>query len=165
MKIISQDKNEQKLAKIPHEIFTINAALIHLFLATAMLKFGDPKFAINLPIMISVCIIIWTYFRNKKAQKYDCDLVKIHWQISLKRYKSLIFVYIFYFLINYIVILAIGDTATGINGDNLMQNVFLILSVVPLFVVVFLSVLLGSGSMFNAGRGEVPIKLLKNINS
>jgi membrane protease YdiL (CAAX protease family) len=164
MKIISEDKKEQRLAKIPHEVFTVNAAIIHLFLTTAMLKFGDPRFAITLPIVISMVIIIWTYFRTKKSIKNDSLLVKIHWQLSLNRYKPLIVTYIFYFLVNGITMVVFADSVKGMDGQNVMQDVFLILAIVPLFITVFLSVLLGSGSMFNAGKGEVPPKLLAKFS-
>ena len=161
MKTISTDKKQQRLAKIPHEIFTLNTALLHLFLPAAMLKFGDPRLTITLPIILSLIIIIWTYFRTQKAKKTDSELVKIHWQISLNRYKPMIGVYIFYFLVIGVSYLAFSDAPRDMNGENLMQNVSLILAIVPLFVVVFLSVLLGSGSMFNAGRGEVPDNFYK----
>jgi len=161
MKIISEDKSEQKLAKIPHEIFTVNAALLHLFLPAAMLKLGEPRFAISAPIVISIFIIIWTYFRTKKSIKNDSLLVQIHWQISLNRYKFLIGAYIFYFLVNVVSLLFFADAPKGMDGQSVIENVFLILGVVPLFAMVFLSVLLGSGSMFNARRGEVPESWLK----
>lgn len=164
MKIISNNKIEKKRAKTPHEIFTLNTAILHLFLPASMLKFGDPALTISLPIFLSIFIIIWTYFRTKKAHKNDSLLEKIHWQISLNRYKPLIGAYIFYFAVILVAKLVFADAAVDMNGENLMENVFLILAVVPLFMVVFLSVLLGSGSIFNAGRGEVPIKLLAKYN-
>jgi len=164
MKIISNNKLEQKKAKTPHEIFTLNTAILHLFLPTAMLKFGDPTLTISLPIFLSTLIIIWTYFRTKKSYKDDSLLEKIHWQISFNRYKPLIGTYIFYFLVITISQIVFADSPKDMNGENLMANVFLILAIVPLFIVVFLSVLLGSGSMFNAGRGEVPIKILSKYN-
>lgn len=160
MKIISQDLQEQKKAKLPHEIFTLNAVMLHLFLPVALLKFGDPTLTIKLPIFLSTIIIIWTYFRNKKSKKTDSLLVQIHWQLSLNRYKFLIIAYVFYIIINSISLVFFADNPKGMHGTSVIETVFLILGVVPLFIAIFLSVLLGSGSMFNARRGEVPIKLL-----
>lgn len=154
MKIISTDKYQQKQAKIPHELFTVNAALVHLFLPVAMLKFSNAHFAITLPILLSIFIIIWTYFRTQKAKKVDCELVKDHWQISLNRYKILIGAYILYAVINIVGYFISSGEIVGMNGESITANIFLIISIIPLFIAVFLSVLLGSGSLYNAGKGE-----------
>ena len=80
------------------------------------------------------------------------------------RYKFLIAAYIFYVLINSVSLLFFADAPKGMDGQSVIESVFLILGIVPLFIAVFISVVLGSGSMFNAGRGEVPIKMLEKFS-
>jgi hypothetical protein len=41
------------------------------------------------------------------------------------------------------------------EGENITESILTLLGTVPLFFAVLVSAVLGSGSMFNAGRGEV----------
>jgi hypothetical protein len=41
------------------------------------------------------------------------------------------------------------------DGSSIIDSILSLLGVVPLFFAVLVSVVLGSGSMFNAGRGEI----------
>ncbi len=163
MKIITDDIKERKLAKIPHEIFTINTTIIHLFLAVAILKFANPKLAIIIPIAISVIIIIASYLYNKNIQLTATTLVKLNWHSSMRLYRILIIAYIFYFIITIVGFIAGKDAPVSMDGENIINNIFLILAVIPLFISVFITTVVASGYMFNAMRGEVSIKLLDSF--
>ncbi len=160
--IIKIDATEQarKAAKAAHELFTINAILIHVIGGLGLIKLLNTSMdiAIGLTIVISAMLIIYTYFRTKKAKANDPYLVYLHWQLSLNRYKILIIAYVFYFLITSIGLL-IGDSGvSSMDGTSITGSIMTLLGTVPLFFAVLVSAVLGSGSMFNAGRGEIDQK-------
>jgi hypothetical protein len=47
------------------------------------------------------------------------------------------------------------------DGTNIMYTVFHRLSVIPLFLTVLVLAIVGSGSLFNVSKGEVPAKMIK----
>ncbi|MDC9727042.1 MAG: hypothetical protein PSN35_04320 [Candidatus Thioglobus sp.] len=154
---IDATEQERKAAKAAHELFTINAILIHVIGGLGLIKLLNTSLdiAIGLTIVISAMLIIYTYFRTKKAKSNDPYLVYLHWQLSLNRYKILITAYIFYFLITSLGLL-IGDSGvSSMDGTSIIGSIMTLLGTVPLFFAVLVSAVLGSGSMFNAGRGEI----------
>ncbi|MBL6977181.1 MAG: hypothetical protein ISR70_03890, partial [Candidatus Thioglobus sp.] len=82
-------------------------------------------------------------------------LVYLHWQLSLNRYKILIAAYIFYFLITSLGLLIGDGGVSSMDGTSITGSIMTLLGTVPLFFAVLISAVLGSGSMFNAGRGEI----------
>ena len=157
--IIKIDATEQdrKRAKAAHELFTINTILIHIIGTLGLIKLLNTSMnvAIGITIVASMGIIFYTYLRTKKAKKKDAYLVYLHWQMSLNRYKILIIAYVFYILITSLG-LTIGDNGvSSMDGTSITGSIFTLLGTVPLFFAVLVSAVLGSGSMFNAGRGEV----------
>jgi hypothetical protein len=155
---IAATEQERKAAKAAHELFTSNAILIHVIGSLGLIKILNTSMglAIGLTIAISALIIIYTFFRTKKAKENDPYLVYLHWQLSLNRYKILISAYVFYFAVTSIGLLVIGDSSsTSMDGESITGSILTLLGTVPLFFAVLVSAVLGSGSMFNAGRGEV----------
>lgn len=116
--------------------------------------------AVPLSIGVSCLIIVFTFFRTKKAKTRDAQLIYLHWQLSLNRYRLLIGAYVFYFLINGLSLLFVDGTQS-MDGTNITDSILGLLSAVPLFFSVLVSVVLGSGSMFNAGRGEISEKMIE----
>jgi hypothetical protein len=45
------------------------------------------------------------------------------------------------------------------DGSTILESILNLLGIVPMFFAVLISVVLGSGSLFNAGRAEVDKKL------
>lgn len=159
---ITTDPSECKNAKTPHELFTINAVIVHLFFSLGLIKLFtfEMTTSIMVCILISLCILTYTFFRTKKAKYQDTYLVYLNWQLSLNRYKPLIGAYIFYFAITSLALLIPTNTPVGMDGTTILGSILNLLGIVPMFFVVLISVVLGSGSLFNASRGEVDEKLL-----
>jgi hypothetical protein len=160
---INATEQERKDAKYAHELFTINAILVHIIGTLGLIKLLNISMnvAIGFTIIISAIIIIYTYFRTKKAKQNDAYLVYVHWQLSLNRYKILLFAYGFYFLITTLGML-IGDGGmSSMDGVSIINSIMTLLGIVPLFFAVLVSAVLGSGSMYNAARGEVEQKFVQ----
>lgn len=160
--IIKIDATEQnrKRAKAAHELFTINTILIHIIGTLGLIKLLNTSMnvAIGLTIVVSMGIIFYTYLRTKKAKKSDAYLVYLHWQMSLNRYKILIIAYVFYILIISLGLIIGDNGVSSMDGNSITGSILTLLGTVPLFFAVLVSAVLGSGSMFNAGRGEVEQK-------
>ncbi|MDG2395360.1 hypothetical protein [Candidatus Thioglobus sp.] len=157
---IDATEQERKAAKAAHELFTINAILIHVIVSLGLIKILNTSMgvAVGITIVISAFIIIYTFLRTKKAKANDPYLVYLHWQLSLNRYKILISAYIFYFLVTSLGLLIGDGGSTSMDGTSIAGSILTLLGTVPLFFAVLVSAVLGSGSMFNAGRGEVEQK-------
>ncbi len=161
--VINASIKERRDAKAAHELFTINTVIVHLFFTLGLIKLLniDMNSAIYLSILISFTIIIYTYFRTKKAKSNDAYLVYLHWQLSLNRYKLLISAYVFYFLVTSLGLIISTDVPVSMDGIRIIDSILSLLGIVPLFFCILLSVVLGSGSMFNAGRSEINQKLVQ----
>jgi hypothetical protein len=157
---IDATEQERKAAKAAHELFTINAILIHVIGALGLIKILNTSMdiAVGLTIATSVLIIVYTFLRTKKAKANDSYLVYLHWQLSLNRYKILISAYIFYFFVTSLGLLIGDGGSSSMDGTSITGSILTLLGTVPLFFAVLVSAVLGSGSMFNAGRGEVEQK-------
>ncbi|HIB28363.1 hypothetical protein [Candidatus Thioglobus sp.] len=158
---IDASSQERREAKAAHELFTINAILVHVIGSLGLIKLLNTSLniAIGLTVMVSMAIILYTYFRTKKAKVDDVYLVYIHWQMSLNRYKILISAYVFYFLITSLGMVIGDNNVSSMDGTSIIESILTLLGIVPLFFAVLISAVLGSGSMFNAGRGEVDQKI------
>ena len=157
MKQLSKDIKEQKVAKIPHEVFTFNIIIVHIFFSVAIMKFANFNY-LFLPILLSLLIIIWTYFRTKKVKQTKSFFVYLHWQYSLNWYRPIIFVYTISIVI-YILGMFIASNSEA-NMQEIINTIFTLLSLVPLFFTILTAFVVESGMMFNAGRGEVPEKFI-----
>ena len=154
---IEADAEQRRCAKAPHELFTINAMIVHLFFSLGMVKLFNlsMNFAIATSIALSLCIVAYTFYRTKKSKKKDVYLIYLHWQLSLNRYKLLIGAYVFYFIVISLSLVIEDDAPASMDGSSIIDSILSLLGVVPLFFAVLISVVLGSGSLFNAGRGEI----------
>jgi hypothetical protein len=154
---IKASAKDRKSAKTPHELFTINMVIVHLFFSLGMVKLLDLKKdeAIAIAISISLCIILYTFFKTKKVKEKSPRLVYLHWKLSLDRYKLVIGAYVFSFIVTSLSFFIDADAPVSMDGTNIWGEIFSFLGIVPLFFVVLVSMVLGSGSMFNAGRGEI----------
>ena len=160
---IEASAKERKQAKAAHELFTTNAIVVHIFLSLGLVKIFNLGMSISIAtaIAISLCIIAYTYLRSKKSKQNDPHLVYLHWQLAFNRYKILLVAYGFYALVILASVFIAADAPASMDGSNIMGSVLSILGVVPLFFAVLVSAVLGSGSMFNAGRGEIDEKFMQ----
>lgn len=151
-----------KHAKQAHELFTINLILVHIFLSVAIMKFLDIRYAINVPISVSLLLIVWTYFKVQTIKKTASYFVYLHWQIAFNWYKPLLGAYVFYWLMTGgNALLNLGKTVDSMDGTNPFDLIVLMIATVPLFLMVLFLFVVGSGLMFNATKAEVSEKWIK----
>ena len=154
---IKTSAEDRKSAKTPHELFTINMVIVHLFFSLGMIKLlgFSMNGAISSAIALSLYIIVYTFFQTKRAKENAPNLVYLHWKLSLDRYKLVIGAYVFYFIVTSLSFFIDTDAPASMDGTSILDSILSLLGIVPLFFVILVSMVLGSGSMFNAGRGEI----------
>jgi len=166
------DEPTRRKAKSPHELAMVNFLLINLLMLIALLAgsflqkgsaLADYKLAgVLVPLLISLSIVAYTFARAKKAGAGDPWFVAAHWKITTGRYKFL--------LIAYLVGAALiggGRLLSHVQSDPRMAELMFIalerVAIAPILLSLMVLIMLESGSLYQAGRGEVPDGLIKRL--
>jgi hypothetical protein len=157
--IFDVDESIRKRAKSPHELSMINLVGCHLIAAPAsiVLDIGFLGFLIPLLLSLSVISFIW-YRAGIKAVPADW-FVSAHWRLSANRTRILIIGYTIS-----AVILGMATLATsGSDKGDIMMVAITRVAIVPTLLTVMICFVLESGSIYQAGRGEVPDGIVKRM--
>ncbi|MDC0447384.1 hypothetical protein OAL99_05810, partial [Gammaproteobacteria bacterium] len=109
-------------------------------------------------IAISLIVILFTYFKTKQLKGSDQEFDYLNWQLSLNRYKMLIGAYVFFFLSMFMGFFTSLGGSSSMDGYSISEAIFLLLGIVPLFIVILIGIIIGSGSIYSAGKGEITKK-------
>ncbi len=150
--IFDVDEPVRRLAKTPHELSMVNLVGCHLIAAPAsiVLDIGFMGFLIPLALSLSVIAFIW--YRAGVAATAGDWFVAAHWRISANRTRILLIGYTISAIIMGMALLA---TSGNSKGDIMLVAISRV-AVVPTLVSVMICFVLESGSIYQAGRGEVP---------
>lgn len=150
--IFEIDETLRKKGKTPHEISMMNLVACHLIAAPASIVLDVGLLGFLIPLALSLSVIAFIWYRATVGAKKDPWFVAAHWRLSANRTRIL--------LIGYTisaVILGIAMMATaGSDKASLMMVAISRVAVVPTLVTVMVCFVLESGSIYQAGRGEVP---------
>lgn len=159
----------RRQAKSPHELAMINLLLLNLLMLIALLAGSfAPKDSVLahyklagvlVPLAISLGIIGYTWLRAGKRDHAPW-FVAMHWQVAAQRYKIL--------LIGYLVGAALiggGWLLAQGQADARMAGMMFValqrVAIAPMLIVLMVVIMFESGSIYQAGRGEVPDGLTK----
>lgn len=165
------DDSTRRRAKTPHEISMLNLMFFHLLLgagtivlvltgAEIMQKLGHWGFA--LPLLASLSVITFIHLRAARAVEHDDWFIAAHWRLAMKRSRLLLIAY----AVTGAVIAGGFFIASGIDKKSMQDIVVTIatrIGAVPTLLTVMVSFVLESGSIYQAGRGEVPDGLVKKF--
>jgi hypothetical protein len=150
--IFEIDEALQKRAKTPHELSMMNLVACHLIAAPASIVLNVGMLGFLIPLGLSLSVIAFIWFRAGIGARRDPWFVAAHWRLSANRTRIL--------LIGYAissVILGLAEMATiGSSKAHIMMVAISRVAVVPTLVTVMICFVLESGSIYQAGRGEVP---------
>jgi hypothetical protein len=149
----------RRKARSPHELFMFNLAVFHLMLAPISIFVMRDVTALFIPLLFSGAVFSYVFIRGKRAEKSDPWFVMAHWKLAFRRAKLLISGYAASaFIIT-------GGWLLAQEADKTMQDIFLTISsrigIMPTFILVVVTFVLESGSIYLAERGELPDGLLK----
>lgn len=188
--LIHVDEATRKSAKTPHELAMINLIVFNLLIGVALLagSMAQPDSAIArfkwaavaAPLALSLTVIGLTWLRASGATRLPW-FVAAHWRLSAARYRLLLAAYL----------LCAGLLSLGwlsgtseseiraqirdlppamqemqrhkLESQHLGEAVWARIAVVPLLIAVMVSIMLESGAIYQAGRGEIPDALARRF--
>ncbi|MEJ2464161.1 MAG: hypothetical protein P8045_00480 [Candidatus Thiodiazotropha sp.] len=157
--IFEIDETLRKKGKTPHELSMMNLVACHLIAAPASIVLDVGLLGFLIPLALSLSVISFIWYRATVGAKNDPWFVAAHWRLSANRTRIL--------LIGYsisAVILGIAMMATaGSDKASLMMIAISRVAVVPTLVTVMVCFVLESGSIYQAGRGEVPDGIVRRM--
>lgn len=159
------DDQTRRKAKTPHETAMVNLLLFNLpmliaLLAGSFIQKGSPLADYRLagvlvPLCLSLAIVAYSFVRAARAAAGESWFVAAHWRLATGRSKGLLAAY------------AVGAGLIGLGWllahayhDPRMQDLMFValqrVAVAPILISLMILIMLESGSLYQAGRGEVP---------
>ena len=159
------DDQIRRQAKSPHELSMINLLLFNLLMLIALLGgsfvqkesvLADYRLiGVLLPLLISIAIVVYTFVRANKPEAGNRWFITVHWRLTGGRYKIL--------LIAYVVgaaLIGLGWLLAQGNSDPRMAGLMFValqrVAIAPMLITLMVLIMLESGALYQAGRGEVP---------
>lgn len=179
------DEGQRRLARVPHELAMLNLLLCNLLIGVALLagSMAEPDSliaklkwpAVALPLVVSLAVMAFTWVRAKRAAGKEPWFAAAHWRLTVARWRVLLLAYV---ISAGVVSLAFfggdGDTAafeahiadlppamqamerSKLASQDIGAAIWARIGVVPLLLAVMALIMLESGALYQAGRGEVP---------
>ncbi len=185
------DDQQLRRAKAPHELAMINLLLFNLLIGVALLAGSMARpdsaiaaykwFGVGAPLLLSLAVMLFTWIRAARAARTEPWFVAAHWRLSASRYRVLLAAYL---LSAAVVSLAFfgGDDQTELerriadlppamqemerhklDSQDMGSAIWARIGVVPLLLTVMALIMLESGALYQAGRGEVPDRLAERF--
>ena len=159
------DETTRRRARTPHELAMVNLLMINLLMLVVLLAgsfvqkgsaLADYKLVgVLTPLAISLAIVAFTFVESGKTAAGGPWFVAVHWKLATGRYKILLIAYVAgAALIGLGWLLAQGQKDPGMA--ELMFIALQRVAIAPILIVLMALIMLESGSLGQAGRGEVP---------
>jgi hypothetical protein len=153
------DEATRKHAKTPHELSMLNLVGCHLIAAPASIVLDVGLLGFLIPLALSLMVIAFIWLRAGSAKDGDNWFVAAHWRLSANRTRILM---VGYTISAVILGMALMATTGSSKGDIMMVAISRV-AVVPTLLTVMICFVLESGSIYQAGRGEVPDGVIKRM--
>jgi len=157
---VNIDQQTSKKARIPHNIFMLNIALVHLLMTPAVIALEIGALAMLVPLLISLAIMLHAYLSGTYSQTSTHWFIIAHWKLAIKRYKLL--------LISYLItagLIAIGWLLAMASPDpnmrEILHTVFIRIAIMPVLIMVMINFYLESSAINMALKGEIPDSLVE----
>jgi hypothetical protein len=178
------DSDQRRRAKSPHELAMINLLLFNLLIGVALLAgsmaASDSTIAaykwvaVAMPLALSCVVILFTWTRAARAGSAEPWFIAAHWKLSARRYRVLIAAYLISATVVSLGFIGgsehaemerrIADLPPAMQAmerrkaesQNMGPAIWARIGVVPLLLTVMALIMLESGALYQAGRGELP---------
>jgi len=185
------DAEQQRRAKNPHELAMVNLLLFNLLIGIALLAGSmaapDSMIAaykwvgVAVPLALSLAVILLTWVRAARAPAREPWFVAAHWRLSASRYRVLLAAYLVSAAVVSLAFFGGDDHAAlerriadlppamqemerhKLESQNMGTAIWARIGVVPLLLTVMALIMLESGGLYQAGRGEVPDGLMRRF--
>lgn len=157
--IFEIDEKLRKRGKSPHELSMMNLVACHLVAAPASIVLDVGMLGFLIPLALSLSVIAFIWYRASVGTRQDPWFVAAHWRLSANRTRILL---VGYAISAVILGMAMMATASSDKAGIMMVAISRV-AVVPTLITVMISFVLESGSIYQAGRGEVPNGIIRRM--
>ncbi|MEJ2454218.1 MAG: hypothetical protein P8103_08695 [Candidatus Thiodiazotropha sp.] len=157
--IFEIDETLRKRGKSPHELSMMNLVACHLIAAPASIVLDVGFLGFLIPLALSLSVIAFIWYRAAIGAKRDPWFVAAHWRLSANRTRILLIGYTISAVILGMALLA----TSGSDKAGIMMVAISRVAVVPTLLTVMVCFVLESGSIYQAGRGEVPNGIVRRM--
>ena len=157
--IFEIDETLRKRGKTPHELSMMNLVACHLIAAPAAIVLDVGFLGFLIPLALSLSVIAFIWYRAVSGATRDPWFVAAHWRLSANRTRILLAGYTVSALILGMAVMA----TSGSDKANIMMVAISRVAVVPTLLTVMVCFVLESGSIYQAGRGEVPDGIVRRM--
>jgi len=178
------DESSRRRAKSPHELAMVNLLLFNLVIGIALLagSMAPPEtllarykwLAVAGPLVLSLGVMMLTWWRAARAAGAQPWFVAVHWRLTARRYRLLLGAYLVSAAVVGVAFIG-GDREVEVErriaglppalqamerqklaSQHMGEAIWARIGVVPLLLTVMTLIMLESGGLYQAGRGEVP---------
>ncbi len=162
----------RRQAKSPHELAMVNLLLFNLVMLIALLagSFVEKDstlapyrvLAVAVPFGGSLVIIAYSFLRARRTALQGPWFLAAHWRLATGRYLVLLIVYLAGGgLITLAWLLAHAQKQPGMQ--DMMFIALQRVAIAPMLIALMVLIMLASGALYQAQRGEVPERLLRRF--
>jgi hypothetical protein len=147
--------DNKKTARIPHNLFMLNLALVHLLMTPGIIALDVGLKAILIPLAISLAIMLISWKISKRSTTKSDEFVHQHWLLAVKRYRILLISYAItaaLILLGHLLALSSPDQ----NMQEILDTVFLRIAIMPVLIAVMICFFLETSALGLAAKGELP---------
>ena len=178
------DETTRRKAKAPHELAMINLIVFNLLIGIALLagSMAEPDsviarykwLAVAIPLALSLVLIGITWIKSLRPGEKIGWFAATHWRLAASRYRLLLIAYLVCAALLSIALVGKQDAAEiaeqlktlppamqemerhKIESQDMASAIWARIGVVPLLLAVMVTIMLESGALYQAGRGEMP---------
>ncbi|MEW8585364.1 MAG: hypothetical protein AB2531_06335, partial [Candidatus Thiodiazotropha sp.] len=110
-------------------------------------------------LLLSLSVIAFIWYRSEVETSTEAWFVAAHWRLSANRTRILLVGYAISAVILGMAMLATSGSSKG----EIMMVAITRVAVVPTLITVMICFVLESGSIYQAGRGDVPESIVKRM--
>jgi hypothetical protein len=183
------DAEQKRRAKNAHELAMVNLLLFNLLIGVALLagSMAEPDsliakykwLGVAVPLGLSLAVMVLTWIRAARARQHQPWFVAVHWALSARRYRVLLLAYLVSAAVLSLAFVGGGEHAEleqrianlppamqemerhKLESQDMGAAIWARIGVVPLLLTVMALIMLESGALYQAGRGEVPDGLMQ----
>ena len=162
----------RRQAKSPHELTMVNLLIFNLLALIALLGGSfveqDSSLApyrtlgVMVPLCLSLAIVAYSFLRARRTALAGPWFLAAHWRLARGRYKILLAVYL-----GGAGLIGLGWLLAHTQKLPGMQAMMFIalqrVAIAPMLIALMVLIMLASGAIYQAQRGEVPDRLVQRF--
>jgi len=185
------DDQQRRRAKSAHELAMVNLLLFNLLAGVALLAGSMAEsysviarykwVFVAVPLLCSLLVMLWTWMRARRAKHSAPWFVAAHWRLAAGRYRILLIAYLVSAAVVSLAFFGGHDESAleqriadlppalqemerhKLESQDMRGAIWARIGVVPLLLTLLGLLMVESGGIYQAGRGELPDRLAETF--